>query len=561
MKSAKRYAANVILCVSLLSISAARAQTQKPATGSCKAESTGPEITLSTLLAQSRQAARSDFRFMAASSRMNGSGRAFNISPLLAGGPNLSVLGGGTLGRLTKWSGFTSSNSFIGDSTISEDKFGKVGIGTDMPTSRLTVVGVVESTNPGGGFKFPDGTIQTTAGLGSTFHDASLVGNGTSASPLAIAPGGVNSIHLANNAVTAPKIANGTVVRSINGLFDNISILAGSNISITPSGNTVTIAAPNALSSITHNSTLTGDGTAATPLAVAVPLVLSGAISSPIISATNSGSGRIGVFGRGGNSPGEAIGGVFPSGGPGVLGVGGDNQGMGSGGSGVDAFGGDSGFIGGNGISAIGGSGASPGLGGGNGIFAIGGGNPIAGFAGNFIGDVLVQGTLIKTAGSFKIDHPLDPENKYLLHSFVESPDMMNIYNGNVVTDEDGAAVVELPAYFEALNREFRYQLTVIGTFAQAIIAEEIRDNRFVLRTSAPGVKVSWQVTGIRQDAWANKNRIPVEVEKDERQRGYFLHPGVFNQPEERGIEWARNPVLMQQLKQRRVEAEQRLKQ
>ena len=93
------------------------------------------------------------------------------------------------------------------------------------------------------------------------------------------------------------------------------------------------------------------------------------------------------------------------------------------------------------------------------------------GSAGEFIGDVSVSGTLTKGGGSFKIDHPLDPANKYLSHSFVESPDMMNIYNGNVTTDANGEATVALPAYFAALNRAFRYQLTVIGQFAQAIVA------------------------------------------------------------------------------------------
>ena len=50
---------------------------------------------------------------------------------------------------------------------------------------------------------------------------------------------------------------------------------------------------------------------------------------------------------------------------------------------------------------------------------------------------------------------------------------MMNIYNGNVITDANGEAVVALPEWFEALNRDFRYQLTVIGQFAQAIVAEK----------------------------------------------------------------------------------------
>ena len=157
--------------------------------------------------------------------------------------------------------------------------------------------------------------------------------------------------------------------------------------------------------------------------------------------------------------------------------------------------------------------------------------NGNAGTAGYFAGKVHVTGTLSKGGGSFKIDHPLDPENKYLYHSFIESPDMMNIYNGNVTTDENGYAEVTLPEWFDALNRDFRYQLTVIGQFAQAIVGEEIRDNRFVIRTDKPDVKVSWQVTGIRQDPFANEYRIPVEEDKPEDERGMYLHPQAYGQP------------------------------
>jgi hypothetical protein len=144
---------------------------------------------------------------------------------------------------------------------------------------------------------------------------------------------------------------------------------------------------------------------------------------------------------------------------------------------------------------------------------------------------VAVVGTLSKGGGSFMIDHPLDPANKYLYHSFVESPDMMNIYNGNVTTDASGEAAVELPDWFEALNRDFRYQLTVIGQFAQAIVASEISGNQFSIRTDKPSVKVSWQVTGVRQDAFANANRIPVEVEKAPADRGRYLYPEAIGAP------------------------------
>jgi hypothetical protein len=151
-------------------------------------------------------------------------------------------------------------------------------------------------------------------------------------------------------------------------------------------------------------------------------------------------------------------------------------------------------------------------------------------------GNVNVTGNLTKQSGSFKIDHPLDPANKYLYHSFVESPDMMNVYNGNVITNRRGFATVVLPAYFEALNRDFRYQLTVIGQFAQAIVAREINHNRFTIRTSKPGVKVSWQVTGIRHDAYADAHPIQVEEEKPPQEQGRYLHPELFGASPEQAI-------------------------
>lgn len=153
------------------------------------------------------------------------------------------------------------------------------------------------------------------------------------------------------------------------------------------------------------------------------------------------------------------------------------------------------------------------------------------GKAGVFDGDVDVHGKLTKTTGSFKIDHPLDPANKYLSHSFVESPDMMNIYNGNVTTDSNGDATVILPNYFEALNKDFRYQLTVIGQFAQAIVATKVQDNQFTIKTDKPGVEVSWQVTGIRHDAYAAANPIVVEEMKPPLERGKYYHPVAQGQP------------------------------
>jgi hypothetical protein len=186
----------------------------------------------------------------------------------------------------------------------------------------------------------------------------------------------------------------------------------------------------------------------------------------------------------------------------------------------------------------------------GDGVF----GGSTGGFAGFFGGDVNVTGNLSKGGGSFKIDHPLDPANKYLYHSFVESPDMMNIYNGNVTTDAQGDAVVNLPDWFETLNRDFRYQLTVIGQFAQAIVAGEIANRQFSIKTDKPSVKVSWQVTGIRQDAWANAHRIPVEELKPEKERGLYLHPELFGAPAEKSITAHRHPDVQKLERERRLQ-------
>jgi hypothetical protein len=113
---------------------------------------------------------------------------------------------------------------------------------------------------------------------------------------------------------------------------------------------------------------------------------------------------------------------------------------------------------------------------------------------------------------------------------------MMNVYNGNITTDRHGLATVTLPDYFEALNQDFRYQLTVIGQFAQAIVKREIENNRFTIKTDKPSVKVSWQVTGIRHDAYADAYRIPVEENKPSQEQGHFLHPELFGASEQQAI-------------------------
>jgi hypothetical protein len=159
---------------------------------------------------------------------------------------------------------------------------------------------------------------------------------------------------------------------------------------------------------------------------------------------------------------------------------------------------------------------------------AVYGSAPATAWAGYFQGNLGTSGNLVKAAGSFRIDHPLDPYDKYLSHSFVESPDMMNLYSGTVILDGAGTAVVELPAWFGALNHDFRYQLTCIGEAAPVYIAEEIESNRFKIAGGHGSMKVSWQVIGTRRDPYAVANPIVVESWKDARDRGRLLHPEAY---------------------------------
>ena len=161
-------------------------------------------------------------------------------------------------------------------------------------------------------------------------------------------------------------------------------------------------------------------------------------------------------------------------------------------------------------------------------------GQSTTGLAGYFAGDVQVTGTLTKGAGAFKIDHPLDPAHSYLQHSFVESPDMKNIYDGVVATERQGlrhgdaARLLSGPEQGLPLPADHP-RTRLLG--AQARVWDEIAHNRFTIRTNKPGIKVSWQVTGIRHDRYANAHRIQVVVPKQGSAEGRYLHPELYGKP------------------------------
>jgi hypothetical protein len=413
----------------------------------------------------------------------------------------------------------TTPNQFLVQAT------GGFGINTNAPAATLDVAGLIRSSS--GGFKFPDGTTQATAGLSAVNHDATLAGSGSVGSPLGVAAAGVGPTQL-----SAAGSASGQV--------------------LTSNGSAVSWQNPAGLTSVAHDATLTGNGTAGTPLGLMVPLAISSG-SAPTLASTstgafaalqgnNSGSG-IGVAGSSaasygvyGTSSSQGVHGESSaSTGIGVYGFASSSTGHADGVYGQSDSNSGAGVYG---FASNGGYGVQAGsAGGGYGIYAFA---PTT--AGYFAGNVQVTGTLSKGGGSFKIDDPIDPENKYLYHSFVESPDMMNIYNGNVVLDGRGEAVVQLPEWFGALNRDFRYQLTCIGDVTPVYVKEEVQNNRFTIAGLKPGVKVSWQITGIRKDPFANAHRIPVEEEKAEAEKGRYLHPREYGQPEEKGIESVRLP-------------------
>jgi hypothetical protein len=371
-----------------------------------------------------------------------------------------------------------------------DDTDNKVGLLSNLTTTTKTnVVAAIDEVNAKVG--------------GGVTTDSTITGNGTSATPLSVSFAQGNATYDARYL----QLAGGTLT----------GLLQGTNVILAPA------TGPYAL------QTTGAPGSPGLPGQPALECT-GGLAGADLGSGVGGRSGGLGAGIRGGNgSPGTSF-----TGGDGGVGL---SVGGGTGGAGT-------GFNGGNGTDGIqtaggvGGAGVLGGFGG-AGILAIGGTGGAGTTAAGSTGPAGVfNGTVSKTAGTFKIDHPLDPDNKFLYHSFVESPDMMNIYNGIVVLNDKGEATVELPSYFEALNMDPRYQLTCVGGFAPVYVSEEIHGNRFAIAGGKPGLKVSWQVTGIRQDAYAKAHRIVPEVAKSPTEKGKLLHPVEQGRPESDGIYW-----------------------
>ncbi|MFT5858492.1 MAG: hypothetical protein ACI865_000580 [Flavobacteriaceae bacterium] len=148
-------------------------------------------------------------------------------------------------------------------------------------------------------------------------------------------------------------------------------------------------------------------------------------------------------------------------------------------------------------------------------------------------GDLAATG--VKT---FIIDHPLDPENKVLRHFSMESDEVLNVYRGNAVLDDNGEVIVSLPDYYDEINKNPSYNLTAIGGFSQLYIKEEISDGKFIIGGGTSGLKVSWTVYSERNDPYLRnypENRA-VELEKREGQKGKYFMPQLYDQPADKKI-------------------------
>jgi hypothetical protein len=114
---------------------------------------------------------------------------------------------------------------------------------------------------------------------------------------------------------------------------------------------------------------------------------------------------------------------------------------------------------------------------------------------------------------------------------------MKTVHDGVVKANAKGEAVVELPEWFDAVNKDFRYQLTPIGKSAPTLFVQrEVDNNAFRIAGANPGQKVSWQLTGVRKDVWAEQNRVQVERDKKGAERGTYLFPKGFDKPASKAL-------------------------
>ncbi len=140
---------------------------------------------------------------------------------------------------------------------------------------------------------------------------------------------------------------------------------------------------------------------------------------------------------------------------------------------------------------------------------------------------------------SFVIDHPNDPDNKFLKHFCIESPEVLNVYRGVTILNASGEAIVELPDYFTDINTNFSYSLTPVGSSAPNLyIKEKINNGNFVVAGGSANQEINWVVYAERNDKYmqANPDSKEVEVTKTGRYKGKYMHPELYGKTRDNSI-------------------------
>ena len=368
-----------------------------------------------------------------------------------------------------------------------------------------------------------------------------------------LASGAVTSAAIADGAITAADIQP-AIVSSLDGVTNdggNIDLVAGANVTITAddAANTITIAASGAGGGLTGsgtvnylprftgatalgNSALYQSGNAlglgtTSPDRLFVARAAAGDAILGEVTATGQ-TDYIGVEGIAVPSEAYGVGGQFLGGYVGAWAL---SEGASNG----EYYGVYGQATSGAGGFAYGATGDAQGPEVNVGILGYADGGT-ANYAGYFLGDVQVDGYLYSAGLATRIDHPLAPATMTLGQALVQSDELKSIYDGSVLLDAAGSAWVELPAWTTALNGDFRYQLTCVGGYAPVYVATELADGRFQIAGGRPGLKVCWQLTGIRQDAWAAQHPLIPEAPKPAGAAGRYWQPAVAGQPARQGM-------------------------
>jgi hypothetical protein len=427
---------------------------------------------------------------------------------------------------------------------------GNIGIGTATPANLLTVTGTVESTT--GGFKFPDGSTQTSAAIGSltgVTAGTDLTGGGSSGTVTL----NVDTTKVVTGVTAGSGLAGG-------GTGGNVSL--GTDFTAVQARVTGSCSSGTALGSIASNGTVSCNTVSGGGGSLTLPFSGTGADNPPDAQGTFKVMDTTNGPAPGQSTPDPA---TIPAAVMGVsqgTGINSGVLGVSTGLDGVAIIGVNTGTTGDetpviaafseatSGKTTLYDGEASSSLARGielnfaitpsqimqasvgpsnnkTNVFVVdGSGNLNTNGSISAVGNISTQGMFSAPTKSFKIDHPLDPAHKWLYHTSIESPDMKDLYDGLAVLDKHGEAWVTMPDWFQALNRDFRYQLTAIGAPGPKLyIAQEVSGNRFKIAGGKRGMKVSWMVTGIRQDAWAADNRTQVEQDKRGAEIGAYYHP------------------------------------